>query len=63
MPEVLISTKRREEGEGLVECSEPIKMDADEDREPRSMEEMEKEAEWLRGFFADIERQKERGKA
>ncbi|EMD41865.1 hypothetical protein CERSUDRAFT_102258 [Gelatoporia subvermispora B] len=30
---------------------EPLKMDADEDRKPRTMEEMEKEATWLRTFF------------
>ncbi|TFK56793.1 diadenosine 5',5'''-P1,P4-tetraphosphate asymmetrical hydrolase [Heliocybe sulcata] len=31
--------------------SAPIKMDADEDRKPRTMEEMAKEAEWLKTFF------------
>ncbi|KAF8079021.1 diadenosine tetraphosphate asymmetrical hydrolase [Lyophyllum atratum] len=31
--------------------SEPLKVDADEDRHPRSVEEMEEEASWLRGFF------------
>ncbi|KAI0032158.1 diadenosine tetraphosphate asymmetrical hydrolase [Vararia minispora EC-137] len=30
---------------------EPLKMDADAERKPRSMEEMEREATWLRGFF------------
>jgi bis(5'-adenosyl)-triphosphatase len=30
---------------------QPLKVDADEHRPPRSMDEMEKEAEWLRGFF------------
>ncbi|KAJ7597383.1 diadenosine 5',5'''-P1,P4-tetraphosphate asymmetrical hydrolase [Mycena floridula] len=29
----------------------PLKVDADEDRMPRTMEEMEKEAIWLSGFF------------
>lgn len=29
----------------------PLKVDADEDRLPRTMEEMEKEAQWLKGFF------------
>lgn len=38
-------------GERLVPGGEPIKMDADEDRKPRSMEEMVQEAEWLKGFF------------
>ncbi|KAG6919048.1 hypothetical protein DXG01_009758 [Tephrocybe rancida] len=31
--------------------SVPFKVDADDDRPPRSLEEMEKEAGWLRGFF------------
>jgi len=30
---------------------ETLKVDADEDRQPRSLEEMENEAIWLRGFF------------
>ena len=30
---------------------QPLKVDADEQRSPRSMDEMEKEAEWLRSFF------------
>jgi bis(5'-adenosyl)-triphosphatase len=30
-----------------------VRMDADENRTARSMEEMVKEAEWLRGFFTD----------
>ncbi|KAF9446111.1 diadenosine 5',5'''-P1,P4-tetraphosphate asymmetrical hydrolase [Macrolepiota fuliginosa MF-IS2] len=30
---------------------EPFKVDADEDRLPRSLEEMEQEARWLRTFF------------
>lgn len=32
---------------------EALRMDADEDRKPRTMEEMEKEAGWLKGFFTD----------
>ncbi|KAI0931278.1 hypothetical protein AcW1_001274 [Taiwanofungus camphoratus] len=35
--------------------NEPLRVDADEDREPRTMEEMEKEAEWLRSFFAEAQ--------
>lgn len=31
--------------------SEPLKVDADEDRVPRTLKEMEKEAEWLSSFF------------
>lgn len=34
---------------------EPLHMDADEDRKPRSMEEMVQEAEWLKGFFNDVQ--------
>ncbi|KAF5374829.1 hypothetical protein D9758_000566 [Tetrapyrgos nigripes] len=30
---------------------QPLKVDADENRTPRSKEEMEEEASWLRGFF------------
>jgi bis(5'-adenosyl)-triphosphatase len=30
---------------------QPLRVDADEHRLPRSMDEMEREAEWLRGFF------------
>lgn len=30
---------------------QPLKVDADEDRIARSMEDMEKEAIWLKGFF------------
>ncbi|KZP28979.1 HIT-like protein [Athelia psychrophila] len=33
-------------------ASNALKMDADEDRKPRSMEEMEKEANWLSTHFA-----------
>jgi bis(5'-adenosyl)-triphosphatase len=32
------------------------KVAKDEDRKPRSMEEMEKEAEWLKGLFKDMHR-------
>jgi bis(5'-adenosyl)-triphosphatase len=30
---------------------QPLRVDADEHRLPRSMNEMEREAEWLRSFF------------
>ena len=29
----------------------PLKVDADEDRVPRTLQEMEKEATWLKSFF------------
>jgi bis(5'-adenosyl)-triphosphatase len=32
-------------------ASEPLKVDADENRKPRSMDEMVEEANWLRTFF------------
>lgn len=35
------------------EAAEPLKMDAEEDRKPRSTEDMVKEAEWLKTFFAN----------
>ena len=41
--------------EGLVESVEPLRFDADESRKPRTMEEMIQEAEWLKGFFQDVE--------
>ncbi|KAJ7083612.1 diadenosine hydrolase [Mycena belliarum] len=34
-----------------AEMAQPFKVDADEDRAPRTMEEMVKEAAWLREFF------------
>ncbi|TFK41950.1 diadenosine 5',5'''-P1,P4-tetraphosphate asymmetrical hydrolase [Crucibulum laeve] len=34
-----------------TQTTEPLKVDADEFRLPRSMEEMEKEAKWLKDFF------------
>lgn len=40
---------------GVVESAEPLRMDADEDRKPRTMEEMIQEAEWLKKFFAEVE--------
>lgn len=47
-----------EEGEGSLASSlrkqashEPFKVDADEARLPRSLEEMEREAQWLKTFF------------
>ena len=32
-----------------------LKVDADEDRKPRTMEDMEKEAQWLRTLFEDVD--------
>ncbi|KAG5639340.1 hypothetical protein H0H81_004061 [Sphagnurus paluster] len=32
----------------------PLKVDADEDRHPRSLDEMEQEARWLKGFFESM---------
>ena len=37
------------------ESVEPLHMDADEDRKPRTIEEMVQEAEWLKTFFKDTE--------
>lgn len=37
--------------QAVRQTSEPLKVDADDDRHPRTMEEMEKEAGWLKGFF------------
>ncbi|KAH7930492.1 HIT-like protein [Leucogyrophana mollusca] len=38
-------------GQGGSPGHEPLKVDADENRPPRTLEEMEKEATWLRNFF------------
>ncbi|EIW64863.1 HIT-like protein [Trametes versicolor FP-101664 SS1] len=35
----------------LRQVPQPLQMDADEDRKPRSLEDMEKEALWLKEFF------------
>ncbi|KAI0768477.1 diadenosine hydrolase [Trametes elegans] len=35
----------------LRQVPQPLHVDADEDRKPRSLEDMEKEAQWLRTFF------------
>lgn len=53
LPRDLSTTQK---GGGLAEDVEPIKMDADEDRKPRSLDDMEKEAVWLKAFFMDIDR-------
>lgn len=48
----------RSEGDlpaGLRQVPQPLQMDADEDRKPRSLEDMEKEARWLRTFFEQAE--------
>ena len=48
----------RSEGDlpaGLRQVPQPRQMDADEDRKPRSLEDMEKEARWLRTFFEQVE--------
>ena len=37
----------------VTRVHESLKVDADEDRKPRTGEEMEKEAQWLKGFFAE----------
>ena len=34
---------------------EPLRMDADADREPKTLEDMEREAKWLAGFFEQSE--------
>lgn len=40
-----------QDGQAQVSRHKPLKVDADDERVPRSMEDMEKEATWLRGFF------------
>ena len=41
----------------LDQSAEPLKVDADEDRKPRTVDEMEKEAKWLQSFFTDVDGQ------
>ncbi|KAH6918322.1 diadenosine 5',5'''-P1,P4-tetraphosphate asymmetrical hydrolase [Coprinopsis sp. MPI-PUGE-AT-0042] len=38
------------------QAHQPLKVDADEDRPPRTIEEMVREASWLKGFFEKDER-------
>ena len=38
----------------LTPEAEPLKVDADEDRKPRTMEEMVEETEWLKAFFLEL---------
>ncbi|KAI0639210.1 HIT-like protein, partial [Trametes polyzona] len=37
--------------DALRQVPQPLRVDADEDRKPRSLEDMEKEARWLETFF------------
>ena len=39
----------------LKRVPQPLQMDADEDRKPRTLEEMEREARWLETFFHSAE--------
>ena len=48
MPQDLASAAK---GEHAEQEAQPLKVDADEDRKPRTMQEMIEEAEWLKGFF------------
>jgi len=41
-------------GRSSSQESEPLRMDDDE-RNPRSLEEMEREAEWLKAFMKEVE--------
>lgn len=50
-----VRSSQQTETSGVVESVEPLRMDADEDRKPRTMEEMVQEAEWLKKFFAEVE--------
>jgi bis(5'-adenosyl)-triphosphatase len=34
-------------------ANKPLRVDAEEDRKPRTMQEMEQEANWLKSFFED----------
>ena len=41
--------------EDLRKVPQPLQMDADEDRKPRTLEDMEREALWLKNFFDPAE--------
>ena len=43
-----------EKEQRLRQDAEPLKVDADEDRKPRTIDEMVEETEWLKGFFLDL---------
>lgn len=49
LPDDLFATQKENE----TEIIEPLKVDADDDRKPRSLDDMEKEATWLKSFFID----------
>lgn len=49
LPDDLLTAQK----ENMTEIVEPLKVDADEDRKPRALDEMEKEATWLNSFFTD----------
>ncbi|KAH9950973.1 diadenosine 5',5'''-P1,P4-tetraphosphate asymmetrical hydrolase [Amylocystis lapponica] len=51
LPHDLESVSGRGKINATVTPREPLKVDADEDRKPRTMEEMEKETIWLKTFF------------
>lgn len=60
LPEILASVTPQHtlnsqlaEKHGVVENAEPLRVDADEDRKPRTLEEMVQEAEWLKTFFEE----------
>ncbi|KAH9855442.1 HIT-like protein [Lenzites betulinus] len=47
--------------DALHQVHQPLQVDADEDRKPRTLEDMEKEASWLKAFFdAEVEASKEK---
>ena len=48
IPHDLASVSREGSGSGPPE---PLRVDADETRKPRTLEDMEQEAKWLAGFF------------
>jgi bis(5'-adenosyl)-triphosphatase len=51
LPQDLAATSEPHTGSGSGE--HPLKMDADAAREPRALEDMEREAKWLAAFFEE----------
>ena len=49
--------------ESLRQVPQSVRMDADEDRKPRTLEDMEREALWLKTFFDAAERRRHNGRS
>lgn len=57
MPEQFQAANSAPSKARLDQGAEPLKVDADEDRKPRTVNEMEVEAKWLQSFFTNVDDQ------